>query len=410
MLGPVALATIRTSGVLGLRVGVQACSLLLVARLLGPAQFGAFAGVTALALMLGTLSTFGTHLVLLGEVSQDPARRARVLPYALPMTLLCGSVLLAVFLVFCAVVWPEHGIGLGVSFAIGVSETLLQPFAALVVSELLAVERTARSQLLQTLPLTLRLIAAGVVFVWQPPDPLAAYGYSYCLATAIGLAAATKWQTSPWPRPSQWRWPTRSELGASVSFAVLNITAIGPAELDKTLAAKLLPLPAAGLYSAGARVVGAATLPVIALMLSVLPRLFREGRGLRSRSARLLRWIFGATFIYSMALAAVLWWCAPPLARLLGNQYEGVDSVIRWLCIAVPGMAMRIAAGNVLMALGKPWMRAGFEVTGLMVLAAVAVAMTVYVGPNGMPLALASSEWTMAVLGYGWAMRLRAKG
>lgn len=380
-------------------MAVQAGSLLLVARLLGPQQFGAFTGVAALAVLLGTLSTFGTHLVLLGEMSKDPARRAQVLPYAMPMTLLCGGVLLLAFLLICALVLPGSGVDWHVLLVIGVAEMLLQPLAALVAVELLAAERTAQSQLLQTLPLVLRLLAAGVVFAWQPPDPLVTYSYGYFIATAIALAVAVGCMSRAWPHPRQWRGPTVQELRESASFAALNITAMGPAELDKTLAIRLLPLTAAGLYAAGARVVGAVTLPVIALMLSAMPRLFREGQSQPQRTARLLLWIFTATTIYSAALAAALWWCAPLFVWLLGDKYEGVDEVIQWLCIAVPGMALRIAAGSALMALGKPWVRAGFELVGVTVLAVAAVLLTMHWGSHGLPLALACSEWTMALLG-----------
>ncbi len=38
--------------------------LLIVARMLGPLQYGAFAGVAALAVILGTLLTLGIHLSL----------------------------------------------------------------------------------------------------------------------------------------------------------------------------------------------------------------------------------------------------------------------------------------------------------------------------------------------------------
>lgn len=382
-------------------MAVQAGSLLLVARLLGPQQFGAFTGVAALAVLLGTLSTFGTHLVLLGEMSKDLARRAHVLPYAVPTTLLCGGVLLLAFLMICTLALPGSGIGWHVLLVIGIAEMLLQPLTALAAVELLAAERTARSQLLQTLPLALRLIAAGVVFALQPPDPLVVYSYGYFIATAIALTVAMGCIPRTWPHPRQWRVPTVQELRESASFAALNITAMGPAELDKTLAIRLLPLAAAGLYAAGARVVGAITLPVIALMLSAMPRLFREGQSQPQRTARLLLWIFAATTIYSMTLAAALWWCAPLFVWLLSDKYDGVDEVIRWLCIAVPGMALRIAAGSALMALGKPWVRAGFELVGVAVLAVAAVLLTMHWGSHGLPLALACSEWAMALLG-GW--------
>lgn len=399
--GPIALATLRTSVVLGLRLIVQAGTLLLVARMLGPEQFAGFVGVAALAVMLGTLSTFGTHLVLLGAMSKDPANREEVLPYALPTTLLCGGVLLAVFILICTQVLHGSGVAWDVLLAIGVAEMLLMPLSALAVVEVLATGHTARSQLLQTLPLALRMMVATMVSWLAVTEPLTAYGYGYCITAAIGLLVILSCLSQRWPQPRLWRSPSRSELREAASYAVLNITAIGPAELDKTLAVRLLPLPAAGLYAAGTRMVGAVTLPVLALMLSALPRLFREGKAQPQRTARLLRWIFGATALYGMGLAVVLWWCAPLFAWLLGDKYQGVEEVIRWLCLAVPGMVLRIAGGNALMALGKPGMRAGFEVSGLIVLSVAAVLLTSYWGMHGMVFALVCAEWAMALLG-GW--------
>lgn len=173
MIGRIAVSAIRTSAVLGLRLVVQAGSLLLVARLLEPQQFGAFAGVAALAVLLGTLATFGTHLVLIGEMAKDHARQVQVLAYAIPTTLVCGGILLVAFLSICALTLQGNGIGWQVLLAIGIAEMLLQPLSLLAVAKLLAVERTAQSQLLQTLPLLLRLVAACAVFALQPGDTLA---------------------------------------------------------------------------------------------------------------------------------------------------------------------------------------------------------------------------------------------
>jgi O-antigen/teichoic acid export membrane protein len=147
-------------------------------------------------------------------------------------------------------------------------------------------------------------------------------------------------------------------------------------------------------------VIGAATLPVIAMMLSALPRLFREGQDRPRRTTYLLRWIFGAALAYSVALAVVLWFIAPVFVWLFGPKYHGIEHVIHWLCLAVPGMALRMAAGSVLMALGKPWMRVGFELGGLVVLIVAALALAPRLAWSGLPLALACSEWSMAMLGW----------
>ncbi|MDE2150033.1 MAG: lipopolysaccharide biosynthesis protein [Gammaproteobacteria bacterium] len=397
--GPIARATVRTSAVLGLRLAVQAGTLLLVARLLGPQQFGAFAGVAALAVMLGTLSTFGTHLVLLAEVSRDPARSASVLPFALSTTGFCGGALLALYLLIAPALSHEAGISTDVLIALGTTELLLQPLLSLPAMEHQGRGRIATSQAILSLPLILRLLAAWTIWLLRPADPLRAYAWCYLAASALVLIAATVDRRSTWPVPGDWRLPHLAELRRAAGYAALNLTASGPAELDKTLALRLLPLAAAGVYAAGARVIGALTLPVTAMMLSALPRLFREGQSDRVRSARLLRWIFAAALVYSVALAALLWFIAPAFVWLFGPKYHGIEHMIHWLCLAVPGMALRITAGSTLMALGKPWARVGFEIAGLVVLLMVALPLTAHFGEIGMPLALACSEWTMAIVG-----------
>ena len=400
MKGPIARGTIRTTLALGLRLLVQAGTLLLVARMLGPHQFGAFTGVAALAVMLGTLSTFGTHLVLLGEVSKESTRREQVLPYAVPFTLLCGSALLVIYLAVCEFALSEAGVPLAVLLAIGAAETLLQPLFGLPAAEHLARGHIARSQLLTTLPLALRLAAAAAVSLLSPADPLTAYGYGYFAASLIALAIASATMPAPWPALKNWRLPNRTEVRNAAGYAALNMTALSPTEFDKTLATKLLPLGASGLYAAGARVIGATTLPVSAMMLSALPRLFREGQKDAQRTARLLHWIFAAALGYSVTLAAVLWFIAPVFVWLFGPKYHGIQHTIHWLTLAVPGMAMRLAAGNVLMAIGKPWMRVGFEVFGFLVLVVAAVMLAPRFDTAGMALALACSEWAMTLLGW----------
>lgn len=410
MRGPIALATLRTSLILGVRLAMQAGTLLLVARVLGPERFGEFAGVAALAVVIGTLSSFGTNLVFLGEVSKEPGRRMHVLAYALPTTLLCGTLLLAVYLLFAGVYLSASGVSLMVLLAIGAAEILLQPLFAFLSNEHLAMERIARSQVVISLPLVMRLLAASLVFMVDAADPLAAFSFGYLIASAIALSLATATSSAPWPTLRDWRLPSRSELHQSSGYAALAFTACGPGEIDKTLAAVLLTPSSSGLYAAGTRVIGAVTLPVIAMLLSALPRLFREGHTQPRETTRLLRWILVAALLYSALITAVLWLAAPAFMGLFGPGYEGISQMIQWLCLAVPGIALRIAAGSMLMALGRPWMRAGFEIAGVIVLLVCSLMLTGRLGVTGMAVALACAEWTMAALGLALiaSARMRA--
>lgn len=397
MKGPIARGTIRTSVVLGLRLSVQAGSLLLVARLLGPGAFGAFVGVAALAVIFGALAPFGTHLVLLAEVARGPERRHGVLSYAIPTTLLCGGFLLLVFLALSFGVL-KGAIPFHIAVMVGFTEILLQPLFALMTSEHHALGRIAQSQLLQLLPMLMRLLVAAAVLVLDPPAALDAYVAGYLLASVFALSVGASTLPARWPSMWAWRIPTSKQLSHAWGYAAINITKTGSAELDKTLALKLLSPVSAGLYAAAARVVGAATLPVAAMTLSALPRLFRDGHALPG-TRRLLGWMFGSAFGYGMVLAAALWAAAPLFDAVFGPQYPGIGEMIRCLCAAIPGMAMRLVLGGALMAVGRPWMRVTFELVGLVLLVALSLVLTSQVGAAGMPVALVVSEWVMAVLG-----------
>ena len=126
------------------------------------------------------------------------------------------------------------------------------------------------------------------------------------------------------PAAREWRCPSIQDLHRAAAYAAINVTATGPAELDKTLALKLSPPTTVGIYAAGARVIGAATLPVLALMLSATPRLFREGA-----SAPLRHGSFSAEYSLPRRLmeslpATALWICAPMFAWLFGSKCIGL--------------------------------------------------------------------------------------
>ncbi|MEI7036145.1 lipopolysaccharide biosynthesis protein [Fulvimonas yonginensis] len=396
--GAVVQATVHTSGILALRLLAQAGTLLLVARLLGPSDYGTFAGLSALAVVVGAFGTFGMHLVLLKEVSCSPQKRNSIISYALATTVANGMVLLLAYLALGQFLLHGFGIGIIPVVSLAIAETLLQPLLQLASAEHQARGNIPLSQALLGLPLALRFAAIACIWLWHPWPVLPSYSAAYLLATTIALVVAIRSLPESWPRPRSWRLPSRANLSHASGFAFLNLTALGPSELDKTIAIRLLPLGAAGVYAAGTRVTGAMVLPVIALMLSALPRLFRGAAS--GKDTGLLRWIFGASLTYGSVAAAGVWFCAPGISWMFGNGYEALTVVMKWLALALPAMALRVAAGSALMARGGAWNRAGFELLGLIVLV-VAAGPAVSANPRaGMPLALACSEWSMAIVGW----------
>lgn len=395
MKGPIARNTLRTAFVLGLRLVVQAGTLLILARLLEPSGFGMFAALAALAVFLGTLATFGTHLTLLRDLSRDPMLREESVRFALGTTTVCGISLLGLYILLCIAWLHLTATAAWVIVGLGVAELLLQPFLSIAAMERHAHGEIAGAQILLGLPLLLRLCAAVAIWASETMHPLSAYVACHAAAVACSLLLGLSVLPQPWPRPSRWRVPRLSEWREHSGYAFLNMTGAGPTELDKTLAAHLLPLGIAGVYAAAARVSGAMTVPVIALMLSALPRLFRESPG---NHGRLLRYLFIAAAGYGIAAGIVVWLAAPFVQRLFGSPYIDLVQYLRWLALAAPGLSLRIIAANALTTVDQPWLRIGLETVGLGLLVVLAWLLTSSSWPQGLAAAVVCTEWTLAIL------------
>lgn len=402
--GPIASASIRTTGALGLRLLFQAGHLIVLARLLGPSQFGLLAAVMASAMLLGKLATFGTQYPLLRSTAQGGHTAASVLSYAIPTTLITSSILFAMFLPVAYWLIPtQQDFGIWPLFAIAIAELLTAPLITLFAMAQLGHGRIASSQLIQTLPLGLRFLAATVLFVAQSDQPLLLYATLYLGTSAITLTAVLCTKAANPPKLKAWRTPRLMELKEAAGFGLMDVATAAPSEIDKAIAPYLLTPSLSGLYAVAGRTVGALTLPVSAMMLSALPRLFRAAKP--GRDNRLLRYTILFSFAYSSVLAMALWWLAPFIGRLFGPSYTSLTEILHIFCFAVPVMALRVVANNTLVSLSKPIKRASCELLGVVALIISAATLTQPFGAPGLALSYVICQWTITIAGF-WVIRI----
>jgi O-antigen/teichoic acid export membrane protein len=291
---------------------------------------------------------------------------------------------------------------------IGITELVIQPLLALPSVQLQARRQIAASQLVYMVPLAIRLVLILGIALLPVTNPLQAFVIGSLLAGIAGLAIASRMLPNAWPAFRHWRLARVPELRRAAGFAALSVTEKGPTEIDKSLAARLLPLATAGVYSAAARIVNAVNVPVVAMIQSALPTLFAQSRQAAGIQPKMLMAMFGATFVYSSGAALAMWLFVPVIAWMLGDAYTGIGEALGLLCLAIPGTTLRLTSGAVLIARHQPWARVFNEASGVVVVIVAAIALAPKYGIIGMIGAYVAAEWMMAVIATGLVIRHRA--
>jgi O-antigen/teichoic acid export membrane protein len=406
--GKLARSSLQTSALLGLRVLTQAIVLILLTRLLGPQMYGGYASATSLAVVLGILPNLGSGYVMMARAPRKLDATSEVWRYAWPLTVLLGLLLLAVYLPVAHLTGGARSLSWLVLCCFGVTELLATPFIMLLSFALQARQQVPMSQLVQWLPLGLRALAVLPCFLMVESTRLPAYALLQMLASLIGLgigyAITTRTVVLHWGP----RWPNGAELSQGVSYATMHLVAANPSELDKVLSVRLVGEYDAGIYAATARVMGAPVMPVIAMLLAAQPRLFHHAHQPTDQGRQLIRMIALLALGWGLFCWLLLSLCSPLLPWLFGSHFAAMASLMPWLAAVAPPLSLRLAAGTVLVALGRPLERLGFELSGIAILVVAMLLLAPMLGVRGLALALLSSESSMTLIGW-WLVWQRTR-
>lgn len=390
-------STLVTALVLAVRLPAQAVSLILLARLLGADRFGMFAGVAAACVFLAGFATFGTHLTLLRDASRQQQNLRTGLATALGTTMACGAALAVVFVILAMKFFPIGGVSIAL---LAVSELLIQPVIVILAVPHHASGSPAKAQSILLLTLILRALWITVLYLFISGATLEHYIAGHFACSIFALITAARLLPTPSPRLRELSLLPRSQWRENGGYAVLATTAAAPSELDKITASKLLNPLAAGSYAASARIAAAMVIPVIALMLAMIPKLYRRSFVADGPTSDLP--LFWATVGYGAVAAGALYLLAPVLALLIGPSYVGLSDYVSWFAFIVPGMCLRLSAVNLLMTMNLPWRRAAVEMLGAAALVVFAVMLAKLRVEAPVLISVAIVEYGMAAV--GWVM------
>ena len=313
------------------RLGIQAVYFIMMARNLGPGQYGAFVAVTAAAALVSPFVGLGAGNLMVKNVARDKNLFGECWGNALLIVSISGLMLFAAVLGGCMLLLPRS-IPLSAIAFIVAAEVLLAPFVLIAVYAFQAMERMQWMASLNVFACFTRLLAIAFIVALHRPT-LMAWSVAYLVTAAISAAAAFAAVASQIGKPALHLRRLRSELREGLYFSTGLSAQTIYNDIDKTMLARLSTLDAVGIYAAAYRLIDVAFIPVRSLMAAAYPGFFRSGQTGIAGSMAYGRRLMKKPVAYSLAIAAAMLLLAPLVPHILGSAYARTSEALRWLAL-----------------------------------------------------------------------------
>lgn len=343
-----------------LSVGFQTGYFILLARLLGPAQYGVYMGVVAAAAILCQYTALGSGFVFLRYVSGNHRLHAPYFGNALLASTAVGLPLTLVFAVGSAHLMPGTGILLAV--VVGLSDALFAQFATCASLVFQAVEQMQFTAALIFLNNLLRFVVVAVMagllrHVSALQWAIGALAVSVLVAIVAILLIVLRLGK---PQYSGFRFLGRYTLEGLV-FAATCSTVTAYNDLDKVMLNHYGMTVANGIYSAAYRVVNLCTVPITAIYMAAIPTFFSYGESGCEHSIALTRRLLRKSTVVGILSAIGMVIAAPIMPLILGKGYAASVSAVRWLALIPLFRSFQFSAGDVLTGMDRQRLRFGLQ-------------------------------------------------
>jgi O-antigen/teichoic acid export membrane protein len=316
----------------GLRIIVQAGYFVLIARALGPHEYGGFVGAASVVWLAVPFSGWGAGNLLIKNVSRDKATFSECWGNSLLMTAVTGFLLFGIVLSVARFFLPKS-----IPFALIVMVCIADLAASRIVDNA-AMGFQARRLLgytaaLGVLPYGLRLISAAILLiVWHRATALC-WGWFYLGSSLLSCAIALGVTSNKLGLPKIALWRLRKEFTEGFYFASSLSAQQVYNDLDKAMLARLSTLDATGIYGAAYRLIDVAFTPVRSVLYAAYPNFFQHGHSGIASSYSYAKTILPKMMAFGALVFIVLFAAAPIVPVILGAEFARTVEAVRWLAL-----------------------------------------------------------------------------
>jgi len=342
------------------RLAFQFIAFVWLARILGVSEFGSLAALLAVVALITPFVELGNYNLIVSDAS-----RGILIPRIVGNSLLLmlftvpiGFVTIALIHIFF---FPN--ISLIYIIGIGVSELIGGRFWTIASGVHVAQSQLWRNALMEGLAgfsrlffVYLLLELGGSLTMW--------IGLLVIHSLVVG-AATLVWVIRTWGRPTANWGEFTTRLKPGIHFALGAAAQTAYTDLDKAMLGRLSGFDSVGIYAAAHRIALVSYLPLNALLATTYPKFFEIGQisfvATRNYSLKILR----LTLIYGLMASVVLWFAAPLLPKLLGEEFGQSVKALQWLAIIPLIQSLYFPLGDVLTGTGNQGLRSTIQIVSL---------------------------------------------
>jgi len=369
---------------------------LILARVVGPADYGLIAGTWALVLAVAPIAAVGSDRLVVSDVTVRRLRPGHALGLALATAATGWVVVIAALAALQPVVLPQTHLALVLLLA---AADIVALGTVSLITSLGFATGNARAAGMAVVVVNLTKLAAVVVF-WlsggQDPLRWATLYAAFALVSAAVQLAVTLRRVG---RPSAHGFHVGRRVREGLPYTGHIAAMVVQNDADKTLLVRAGLAEQAGHYSVAYRLSTVAYLPVLAVLQSTFPRFFAAGAegGLRATVA-LARRLATPLLAYGAVAAVGLVAAAPLVPVLVGEEYRDAVPLLMLLAPLVLVKVVQSVTGDALTGAGRQGARTRCVAVAAGVNVALNLALIPLLGLAGALVATAVAEVLQAAL------------
>jgi O-antigen/teichoic acid export membrane protein len=387
-----------------LRLGLQAVSFVLIARMLGPNEFGIFSTFSSLCILLGPFVELGGYYLIIRDINLGISVNDAFGIALKSSSVVFLFVILGVFAI-CAFILPS--ITIRIIFPIGFGMLFFSRITNMtngVNSATGKLWKNAVSELIGGLVL---ILCVSLIFVSKVNKDTVymAIFLQYFVSATFNYFQIQKIHGNPnFLVPG-----LRKRLLQGFSYGT-GVFAYGANnELDKTILAKLTSSHVVGNYGAASRIIGMSYVPITAFLNAAYPRLSKIWLDNTDQYYERARIVFYITLAYGLIVSTAIYFSAPFISNILGPGYSETTQILQLISGIVVIQSMQFPLIDALNISGLFYMRTVFQIVSVV----ISIAVNLIFVPNflwiGSVIALFSSStfFLLFLISYNFHLRLK---